>query len=169
MPKPIATEHAPYYTKYIDLVNEDDVHDGMNRQTALIESFFRSIPAAKADYAYAEGKWTVKQLLQHLIDTERVFAYRALWIARRSGTPLPGFDENKFADVADLSNRLMNELVDELLAVRKSSQLMFSSFTAVDIQQTGMANNNPLGVNAIGFVMLGHILHHKNILEERYL
>jgi hypothetical protein len=92
-----------------------------------------------------------------------------LWIARRSGTPLPGFDENKFADVADLSNRLMNELVDELLAVRKSSQLMFSSFTAVDIQQTGMANNNPLGVNAIGFVMLGHILHHKNILEERYL
>ncbi len=169
MARPAATEYAPYFSKYVDLVKEDYVKDGMRNQTAVIESFIDLIPETKADYAYAPGKWTIRQLLQHLVDTERIFAYRALWIARRSCTPLPGFDENDYAKVADVTARSIRELIDELIVVRKSSQLMFGSFTADDLLQVGISNNNPLSVNAIGYVMLGHILHHKQVIEERYL
>lgn len=169
MPKPLAADHAPYFAQYISLVQEDDVKAGFENQSALINSFFNSIPEEKAGYAYAEGKWTIKQLLQHLIDAERIFAYRALWIARKSETPLPGFDENQFAEIADGSKRTMKDLIAELVAVRASTKMLFDRFTAEELQYAGISNKNNVTVNAIGFITLGHILHHKKIIEERYL
>lgn len=169
MPKPLSTDHAPYFSKYIDLVKEEDVKTAFENQTELLKDFLNSLPDAKADYAYAEGKWTTKQVVQHLIDCERIFSYRALWIARKSNTPLPGFDENAFAENADMSNRSLKDLTDEMLALRTSTQKMFSSFREVDLQNRGISNNNETTVNAIGFITLGHVLHHKQIIEERYL
>jgi uncharacterized damage-inducible protein DinB len=169
MPRPLPAHHAPYFAKYVSLVQEDDVKAGFQNQTALLTNFFSSIPNEKADYAYAEGKWTIKQLIQHLIDTERIFSYRALWIARKSETPLPGFDENAFAELADGSKRTMKDLIEELLAVRASTKMLFDSLSNEELQYSGISNTHPVTVNAIGFITLGHILHHKNILEERYL
>jgi uncharacterized damage-inducible protein DinB len=169
MPRPLQADYAPYFAKYVSLVQEDDVKAGFQNQTALLASFFSSIPNEKADYAYAEGKWTIKQLIQHLIDTERIFAYRALWIARKNEVPLPGFDENKFAEMADGSKRSMKDLIEELLAVRASTKMLFDSLTNEELQFSGISNTHPVTVNAIGFITLGHIVHHKNIIEERYL
>jgi uncharacterized damage-inducible protein DinB len=169
MPRPLPTDHAPYFARYISLVQEDEVKAGFENQTALIKSFFSSISQTKAGYAYAEGKWTIQQLMQHLIDAERIFSYRALWIARKGEAPLPGFDENAFAELAHASNRTIKELTDELLAVRASTKMLFDSLSNEELQFSGISNTHPATVNAIGFITLGHIIHHKAILEERYL
>lgn len=169
MPKPLITDYPSYFGKYIDLVEEEDVKKAFQNQDAFIKSFFASIPEIKASYAYADGKWTVKQLLQHLIDAERIFSYRALWVARKAEAPLPGFDENTFAQLADGSNRTLKDLIDELIAVRASTQHLFYSLREDELQYKGISNTHPVTVNAIGFITLGHIMHHKTILEERYL
>ena len=150
-------------------VQEDDLSAAMLQQASILASFLRSIPEEKADYAYAEGKWTVKQLLQHMIDTERIFAHRALWFARQSPDPLSGFDEDEYAVIADVSKRTVESLCNEFLAVRKSTEFLFNSFSAKDLVRSGIANNNSITVHALGFVTLGHFLHHKKIMEERYL
>jgi uncharacterized damage-inducible protein DinB len=169
MPKPLPTDHAPYFSKYVDLVEGDNIKHAFAQQQLQLATMLNSIPDEKADYAYAEGKWTVKQVLQHIADAERVFAYRALWIARRSETPLSGFDENAFAEHADVSSRSLDELKNELIAVRSSTQYLFNSFTEADLQQRGISNTKEVTVNAIGFITLGHLIHHYNVLKERYL
>jgi uncharacterized damage-inducible protein DinB len=127
------------------------------------------IPRDKVDYCYAEGKWTVKELVQHLIDAERIFAYRALTIARGDQTPLPGFDETTYAAASKADARKWEDLVEEFKAVRQSTDLLFKSFTEDQLQQRGTTNQHKNTVNAIGFTAFGHLLHHKNILEEKYL
>lgn len=169
MPKPLTTDHPNYFTKYIQLVQEEDVKQAFQNQNALLKTFFSSIPETKASYAYADGKWTVKQLMQHIIDAERIFSYRSLWVARKGEAPLPGFDENTFADLADASNRTLKDLIDELIVVRTATQLLFNSLSEEELQYKGISNTHTVTVNAIGFIALGHILHHKIILEERYL
>lgn len=169
MPRPTTNDYDPFYHNYVLNVQEDDLRSAFENQSSLLNSFFASIPDSKADYAYAAGKWTVKQLLQHLIDAERIFSYRALWFARQSAAPLSGFDENEYAEIADVSKRTIQSLADEFKAVRKSTELLFNSFSWKELNTSGMANNNSITVNAIGFVTLGHFLHHKRILEERYL
>ena len=149
-------------------VQEDDLHTALRNQAAVFDFFLNTIPAAKANYAYAPSKWTVKQLLQHMIDTERILAHRALWFARKSPDPLTGFDENAFAEVADVHNRSLQSLIDEMKAVRKSSEFLFNSFSEKELNTRGMANNNSITVNALGFITLGHFLHHKQILEDKY-
>ena len=169
MPKPLSNDHAPYFSKYIDLVNSDDVCKAFAEQQLQLSTIFNAIPDSKADFAYAEGKWTVKQLLQHVIDAERIFAYRALWIARRATEPLPGFDENAFAEIADVSNRTLQDLKNEFIAVRNSTMALFNSFTNEDLQRRGISNTKEITVNALGFITMGHLTHHCNILKERYL
>ena len=169
MERPLSTDHPPYFSKYIDLIEGDDIKKAFAAQQLQLAAILNAIPDAKADYAYAEGKWTVKQLLQHIIDTERIFAYRALWIARRSETPLSGFDENAFAEHADVSKRSLQDLKNEFIAVRSSTQILFDSFTQDDLQQHGISNTKEIKVNAIGFITLGHLVHHYNVLKERYL
>lgn len=169
MPRPTTNDYASFYHNYVMQVQEDDLSAAIQQQESILESFLRSIPEEKADYAYAEGKWTVKQLLQHMIDAERIFTHRALWFARQSPAPLSGFDENEYAAIADVSKRSVQSLADEFRAVRKSSEFLFNSFSWKELNTSGMANNNSITVNAMGFVTLGHFLHHKRILEERYL
>lgn len=169
MPRPTTHDYASFYHNYVMNVQEDDVRIAFQQQSTFLDNFLSSIPESKADYAYAEGKWTVKQLLQHIIDAERIFTHRALWFARRSPSPLSGFDENEYADVADVSKRSVASLADEMRAVRKSSEFLFNSFTDKDLNTSGTANTHAITVNALGFVTLGHFLHHKRILEERYL
>jgi uncharacterized damage-inducible protein DinB len=169
MPRPTPNDYPSYCHNYVMHVLEEDLHEAFKNQSPLIDSFLNSIPKGKADYAYAEGKWTVKQLLQHMIDTERIFEYRALWFARQSPAPLSGFDENEFAAIADVTNRTLQSLIDEMIAVRKSTEFLFQNFSDKELNTAGTANMNSITVNALGFVILGHFLHHKQILEERYL
>ncbi|HET9056034.1 MAG TPA: DinB family protein [Chitinophagaceae bacterium] len=169
MPRPQEHEFASYYARYISYVKEDDVLMAFASQAEIITPFLQSIPDDKWDYAYAEGKWTVKELVQHVIDTERIFSYRALRIARKDETPLPGFDENTYAPASLANRRNATELIEEFLAVRKSTELLFKSFTSSMLQQKGIASNQSITVNALGFITLGHFYHHKTVLEERYL
>lgn len=169
MPRPTTNDYASYYHTYVMQVNEDDLQTAFQNQSTLLASFLQHIPEAKANYAYAEGKWTVKQLLQHMIDTERIFAHRALWFARQSPAPLSGFDENEYAAIADVSKRTLQSLCEEFKAVRISTEYLFKSFSAKELVTSGIANNNSITVHALGFVTLGHFLHHKRIMEERYL
>lgn len=169
MPRPNENDFAPYYGRYISQVKENDINAALTNQHPLIESFLRSIPASKWNYAYAEGKWTVKELVQHIIDAERIFAYRALRIARKDQTPLPGFEENDYAPASEAGRRTADELIEELITVRKSTELLFKSFTDEMLNNKGTASNQPVSVNALGFITVGHFTHHKAILEERYL
>lgn len=169
MARPTTNDYASFHHNYVMQVAEDDLQTAFQNQSAVLQLFLKNLPEAKADYAYADGKWTVKQLLQHMIDTERIFAHRALWFARQSPAPLSGFDENEYAAIADVNKRSLQSLCNEFMAVRKSSEYLFNSFSPKKLTTSGIANNNSITVNAIGFVLLGHFLHHKKIMEERYL
>ncbi len=169
MSKPIVSTFPEFFSNYINLVNEDDLTDAFKKQQVLIEDFFENIPESKSEYAYAEGKWTLKELLQHIIDTERIFCYRALAIARKETVSLPGFDEIEYAANSNANDRDWKSLCSELKIVRRSTEILFSSFSAEAMLSTGLANNHTISVLAIGFTCIGHISHHINIIEERYL
>jgi len=168
MPKPIPGTYPAYMEKYVMLVEADSVRETINKYAQSLIDFFENIPEEKAPYRYAEGKWSIKEMIQHIIDTERIFGYRALSIARKDTTPLPGFDENIYANASKAGERSLAGLIEELKAVRTSTDLLLKSFTEDDLQQTGITNGHPNTVNAIGYIIFGHILHHKKILEERY-
>ena len=169
MPKPIPGTYPAYFEKYVNLVEATNLRGAIDKYGQSLTEFFGNIPEEKGLYRYAQGKWSVKELLQHIIDAERIFGYRALSIARKDPTPLPGFDENKYAEANPADERSLTEIIQELKAVRTSTDLLLKSFTEIDLQQTGTTNGHPNSVNAIGFVIFGHILHHKKILEEKYL
>ena len=120
-------------------------------------------------HSYAEGKWTIKEMLLHITDAERIFCYRALCFARNEKINLPGFEENNYAAGSHANERSWKNLVEEFLAVRSATELLFSSFSEAALQTIGTANHNPTSVASIGFITLGHFYHHKKILEERYL
>lgn len=169
MARPATTEYASFYNNYINKTNVNSVQELIATYANTLNNFFNSLPEEKADFAYAENKWTVKDLLQHIIDTERIFTYRALRFARKDTTPVAGFEENEYALNANASNRTLEELKDEFVAVRKATDIFLGSLTDEQLMQFGTANGNAISVNAIAFIIFGHILHHKNILEERYL
>jgi hypothetical protein len=158
-----------FYHGYINQVKEDDLMRAFKNQTPVLINFFESIPQNKHDYAYAEGKWTIKEVLQHLIDGERIFCYRALRFARKDDTPLPGFDENLFAETAKADKRNWNDLVEEFKAVRRSSELLFGSFDEEQLDASGVSNNHSNYVLGFGYITVGHTLHHMKVISERYL
>ena len=169
MARPQPTDYAAYYETYVGKVNGDSVKDIISTYSEPMLRFYTSLPEAKADHAYAEGKWTVKELLQHIIDAERIFSYRALRIARKDETPLPGFDENTYTPASKASKRSLQSLKDEFVAVRKATDILLQTFDEEQLSQHGTASNNPVTPNAIAFIIYGHMLHHKQVLEERYL
>ncbi|HEX2627834.1 MAG TPA: DinB family protein [Chitinophagaceae bacterium] len=169
MARPDLSRVFHYYHGYIGQVKEDDLIKAFTNQTASFLQFLDSIPVAKRSYAYAEGKWTIQEVLQHIIDAERVFAYRALCFARQDKTPLPSFDENSYAENSKASTRKWDDLVEEFKAVRLSSEIMFRSFDNDQLESNGVANNKPVYVLGIGFVLVGHAEHHVNVIKERYL
>lgn len=158
-----------YYHKYINLAIGEDLESAFEKHQTELVSFLKEIPKKKWNYRYAEGKWSIKEVVQHIIDAERVFAYRALCFARKDQTPLPGFDENIFAASAKADERSKKDLIKELKAIQESSALLFSSFDEEQLEQPGVASGKPTYVKGIAYILLGHALHHKKILEERYL
>ena len=159
----------PYFHRYIELVREDELKDALKKSTQRFQKFLEKIPHRKVNHAYAEGKWSVKEVLQHVIDAERVFAFRALWFARRDGQPLPGFDENNWAASARLGQRKWKDLLEEFHFVRKSTTWEFDSFQPEQLLAEGIAGGNRINPLALGFICCGHVTHHINIIKERYL
>ena len=165
--KPKPDEYAPFYAGYINLVGDEPILDILDNQKENTYSFFADIDAAKADYAYGEGKWTIKEVLGHLIDAERTFAYRILAFARGQ-EELPGFDENAYVENADFGSRLLKDLAAEFRQVRASNMYLFRSLTPRQLTATGLANNNKISVRALLYIAAGHEMHHLNIIKERY-
>lgn len=166
--RPSSSEFAPYYGKYIEMITQNHPLGALEASFQEATEFLASIPVEKADYRYAEGKWTVKELLQHCIDTERIMAYRALSFARNEIKPLPGFDENAYAGVADVSSRTLQDMTSEFLQVKQSDISLYRSFKTEDLLRQGTMSGGPASVRALGFIIAGHQRHHFNILGERY-
>ena len=162
-------EFASYYENYIKLVSEQDIIKGLIKQKEEMLHFFKSIPVFKYEFRYAEGKWTIKDIILHLIDAERIFTYRALRIARNDKTELPGFEENDYVTEANANNREYESLLVEFEIVRNATISLFETFTSEELLRLGTASNNSVSVRAIGYIILGHELHHKNVILERYL
>jgi len=163
-------EYAAFYANYIQAaISEYTLLEELEISVHRLIKFVQNIPMDKFDYRYAEGKWTIKDILQHLIDAERIFAYRALRFARKDATPLPGFDENTYVDAAQANHRSIQDLLTELAVVRQATLSLFKTFSEEDLKQMGTASNHPMSVRALGFVIIGHQNHHQHIFQERYL
>jgi len=158
-----------YYQKYIDLVGNADLLTKMEKQLENFPNFIASLPEDKMNYAYADGKWTVAMALQHIIDTERVFQYRALRISRNDKTPLPGFDQDKFVEEVDVSDKSKETLVEEYRSTRAATLALYKSFNSDALKRVGTASNSPSGVASLGFIICGHQRHHRDVIRERYL
>jgi hypothetical protein len=167
--KPGPEELAPFYHRYIDSCPWTDLEQGLEGSWAAFHALLMTVPPEKEGFRYAPGKWTVKQVVQHVIDTERVMAYRALRFARNDASALPGFEEDDWAAQATAETRTIPDLIAEAAAQRKSSQLLFASFDAAMLLRSGLANNAPCTTRATGWIIIGHMLHHARILNERYL
>lgn len=163
-------EYAPFYESYLSKVSDEyTLTEELEISVHRFIKFVQNIPLGKFDYRYAEGKWTIKEIIQHLIDTERIFAYRALRFARNDKTELPGFEENSYVDQAKANQRSIQELLTELAVVRQATLSLFKSLSSDELLRTGTASNNLISVRALGFTIIGHQNHHQRIFEERYL
>ena len=158
-----------YFDRYTNLVSEKDLNKAFKKQDKVLKRFMKKISEKKSVHAYAEGKWSLKEVLQHLIDCERIFAYRALVIARKDTVNLPGFEENDYAANSLANKRTWASLCEEMKALRSSTKLMFASFDKDMLAATGTFNNNPGKTETLGFIIAGHTYHHIKIAEERYL
>ncbi len=169
MARPLPGDHYESYQAYIDETTGNTVADLITNHAAVLNDFIAGLPESKGDYAYAADKWTVKDLLQHLIDTERIMTYRALTIARQDTVSLPGFEENAYAISAKASLRSLASLKEEFLALRKATDYFLLALTEEQLQQKGISNGHLIKVNSLAFIIIGHHLHHKKVMEARYL
>jgi uncharacterized damage-inducible protein DinB len=166
--RPRPEEHNPYYSRYISLVPEADIVATLRRQADETRSLLRKLTEDQGNYRYAPDKWSVKEMLGHLSDTERVFAYRALSIARNDKTPLPGFEQDDYVRFGPFAQRSLAEVAEDIAAVRQSSLSLLGQLDETAWGRSGTANNSPASVRAIAFIMAGHELHHRNVLKEKY-
>lgn len=164
-----SSEYHPYYELYLSKCPFNNIISGLQQIKDQFETFLKSIPAEKQLYKYASDKWTIKEVLVHIIDTERIFAYRALRIARRDVTALPGFDQDEYVLNCNANSRNFEDLISEFVSVRNATITLFKSFSDEDLLQKGTASNSPISVRALGFILIGHQNHHQEILEKRYL
>ncbi len=170
MKKPFPGEYNPYFDRYISLVPDGDFNALLNENTATAISFFESIPAEKHDYRYANNKWSIRETLMHIIDTERVMSYRALVAIRKdAGAVLSNMDENHYAANADVTGRSLASLVGEFAAVRSATTALYEHITEERSTFKIMGPTHPFTASALGYIMIGHVIHHFNIVTERYL
>jgi hypothetical protein len=165
--RPTDSEYAPYYARYIALV-DGDLLAALEEQKELLRRLARSIPPERESYQYAEGKWSIREVIGHLIDGERVFGYRAFCISRGDQTPLPGFDQNRYIADSDYDNRSLHDLVDELIAARDLNLRTFHALSEEAWSRMGTASGNPVSVRALAYITAGHITHHVNVLASHY-
>ena len=167
--RPKETEYASYYQKYIDTVEGDDIIWVLENQINEFHDFVNSIPEEKKTYSYGEGKWTIAEVIGHIIDTERILSFRALWFARHYSVPLPGFEPDDFIKYANFNRRSLRSLLEEWTHVRKSNNLLFANLGEESLHMQGTASNNPITVISLLYIIAGHLNHHIAILQERYL
>ena len=166
--RPAAGEFIEYYKKYIDLVPGEDALPALRSQIGETARLLRPLDDTKALHRYAPGKWSVKEVVGHLADGERVFAYRALRMGRGDETPLPGFDENAYVPAGRFDRRSLADVVQEYESVRAASLALFGSMDEEALVRRGVANNAPITVRALAWIVAGHELHHRGLLIERY-
>jgi uncharacterized damage-inducible protein DinB len=166
---PAASEYAPYFEKYVSLVPAGDVVETLERQAAETLALLRGLDEERAGSRYEPGKWSIKQIVGHLADAERVFAYRALCFARGDRTPLPGFEQDDYVRGANFDARPITDLADEFEAVRRATVALFRQLDDESWRRTGTANDNPFTVRAIAHIIAGHELHHLGVLKTKYL
>ena len=168
--RPEADEYAPYYGRYVERVRAGDIALVLEETARETADLLRSdLARARADHRYAEGKWSVKEVVGHLADAERVFAYRLLRFARADETALPGFDENTYVPAGRFDERTLDDLLDEFLAVRNATLALVRGLPEAAWTRRGVASENVMSVRALATVIAGHELHHRAILEQRYL
>lgn len=167
--KPKPGEAATYPQSYIDLLAETDLRAALANSAAQTTQLINSIPAEKHNFQYAPGKWTIKEIIQHLIDTERIFAYRALRFSRKDATPLPSYEENHYAPNSNCNPRALADLANEYTLVRESSIVLYTYMTDEMLDFKGSASNIQYSARILGWVIAGHNLHHNRVLQERYL
>jgi uncharacterized damage-inducible protein DinB len=158
-----------FYQGYVAHVGNQNLMDALRSCIVETTTLIHSIPESKGEYRYAAGKWSIKELLCHMQDAERIFAYRALRFARNDQTELPGFDEQSYAPNANAHSRTLSQLADEFNRLRLTTLDLFESFTPEMLARCGKANNNMVSVVNLGYIIAGHEVHHRNILIERYL
>lgn len=163
------SEYNPFYHTYVMALGDVDLLDELRNGKQVLLSLLEEIPEEKLTYAYAEGKWTLSEVLVHMLDTERIFQYRALCIARNDKSEFPGFDQDAYVPVSNANNRSKKDLIDEYVAVRDSSITLFASLDEEALKRVGVASGSKMSVRALGFITSGHQAHHVRILRERYL
>jgi uncharacterized damage-inducible protein DinB len=169
MRRPEVNEYAPFYEGYIKSVIGDEPFRNLENQYQEIQSLLQSISEQEANYTYSEGKWTVKEVLGHMVDTERIMCYRALCISRKEKQSLPGFEQDDYVKEANFNNRTITNLLDDYRIVRKSTISLFKSFSEDMYYQRGTANGKEVTVLALLYIITGHEVHHLKILKEKYL
>ena len=167
--RPDETEYAHYYGKYVSLVAGDDVLAALGDQLAATLALLRSVPEERANLRYAPGKWSIKELLGHMIDTERIFAYRALRFARGDTTPVPGFEQDGYILNASFDACALDALTAEFESVRRATLFLFKHLDAEAWMRKGVASESEVSVRALAYIIAGHELHHTGILRDRYL
>ena len=167
--RPDATEYPPFYARYVASVPEADVVAALRDSGRELDAALNAIPDARGGFRYAPDKWTIREVIGHMIDAERIFGYRALRLARGDATPLPGFEENDYARAAGSDARPLAELVDELRVVRDGTVRLFQSFPSEAWTRRGVVNGREVSVRALAYITAGHARHHLGVLRERYL
>lgn len=169
MNRPTQSEYAPYYESYVSHVSENDILPVLRSQMDELDVLLGRVEPHQETFRYAEGKWTIREIVGHLIDGERVFGYRSLCIARGESQNLPGFDQNDYMITAPYHRIDLEDLLSEFRLVRLSNIAMFRTLDEAAWVRTGTANDNQVSVRALAFIMAGHLRHHMNVLRERYL
>jgi uncharacterized damage-inducible protein DinB len=167
-PRPAPNEYATFYEKYVALVPGDDIVSVLDSQRLQMAQLFAARSERDGNFRYAADKWTVKEVLGHMIDSERIFAYRALRIARADQTPLSGFEQDDYVRAGAFGERTLADLAEEFALVRSATSALFHSLGAEAWLRRGTANKNEVTVRALAFIIAGHELHHREILKERY-
>ena len=162
-------EYNPYYQPFISKAAEGSISEALTNNCKTVLEFYNNIPQEKLDYAYAEGKWTIKDMLIHLIDTERVFSYRAMRIARQDKTEMVGFEQDDYVMAAQTNTRSIEDLLNEYKAVRQATIALYKSFSEEELKSIGTASGSPISVRAIGCIITGHENHHNTMIKDRYL
>jgi hypothetical protein len=167
--RPDPSEYGAYYGRYISLVPEGPIVDRLREQIAVTVGVLRDLPEARGEHRYAPGKWSIKEIVGHLTDSERVFGYRALRIGRGDETPLPGFEQDDYVRNGGFGTRTLRSLLDEFETVRRGTVLLLEGLDETAMTRRGTASGFPVSVRALAYIVAGHELHHLNVLRERYL
>lgn len=167
--RPQADEYAPFYAGYVQRVPDGaDLLSILSQQPAELRALLSAVTDEQANARPAPGEWSIKEIMGHICDTERVFAYRAVRVARADATPLPGFDQDEFVKATDFNARSLSDLLDEFELQRRANLLVFRAFTSEEVDRRGTASNNPISVRALLHIVAGHVMHHVESLKTDY-